>query len=226
MTTPMLMAWSGGKDAAWTLHTVRQQGDVDIKALVTTVTADYDRIAMHGIRRDVLHAQAASVGLPLFEAVIPVACDNATYEASFADALARAKAQWPDLDTIAFGDLFLADVRAWRVDTLAKIGWHVHTPLFGRDTRDVAHEMLQGGLRTWLCCVDTQQLDGAFSGAAFDAALLDALPATCDPCGERGEFHTLVWDGPMFSRPLALERGEQILRDDRFVYSDFSLVDA
>ena len=223
MATPMLMAWSGGKDAAWTLYTLRAQGDVEIKALVTTVTADYDRIAMHGIRRDVLHAQAAHVGLPLIEAVIPSTCDNATYEASFADALARAKARWPDLDTIAFGDLFLADVRAWRVASLAKIGWNVHTPLFGRDTREIAHEMLHGGLKTWLCCVDTQQLDARFSGAAFDADLLDALPVSCDPCGENGEFHTLVWDGPMFTSPLSLQHGEQVLRDGRFSYTDFAL---
>lgn len=223
MATPMLMAWSGGKDAAWTLHTLRQRDDVDIKALVTTVTADYDRIAMHGIRRDVLHAQAERVGLPLIEAVIPSACDNATYEASFAAALAQASARWPGIDTIAFGDLFLEDVRAWRVQTLAKIGWNVHTPLFGRDTREVAHEMLHGGLRTWLCCVDTQQLDAGFSGAAFDLDLLNALPAACDPCGEKGEFHTLVWDGPMFATPLALNRGESVLRDGRFAYTDFVL---
>lgn len=223
MATPMLMAWSGGKDAAWTLHTLREQGDVDIKALVTTVTADYDRIAMHGIRRDVLHAQAAAVGLPLIEAVIPSACDNATYEASFARALSEAQARWPGIDTIAFGDLFLEDVRAWRVQTLARIGWTVHTPLFGRDTREVADEMLRGGLRTWLCCVDTQQLGAGFSGAAFDTGLLERLPASCDPCGEKGEFHTLVWDGPMFSAPLALQVGEQVLRDERFAFTDFAL---
>lgn len=225
MATPILMAWSGGKDAAWTLHTLRMQGDVDIKALVTTVTADDDRIAMHGIRRDVLHAQAASVGIPLIEAVIPSACDNATYEASFAAALAEARSRWPDLDTIAFGDLFLEDVRAWRVASLAKIGWHARTPLFGRDTREVADEMLEGGLKTVLCCVDTQQLDARFSGAAFDQDLIDVLPASCDPCGENGEFHTLVLDGPMFTSPLAVTRGEQVLRDGRFAYTDFALAD-
>lgn len=223
MTTPILLAWSGGKDAAWTLHTLRQRDDVDVVGLVTTVTADYDRVAMHGIRRDVLHAQAARTGLPLIEAVIPSKCDNATYEASFADALAQAQARWPDLATVAYGDLFLADVRAWRVEQLGRLGWQVHTPLFGLDTARVARDMLAGGLRTHLCCVDTQQLDGAFSGAAFDEALLAALPSACDPCGENGEFHTLVWDGPMFDRPLPLSHGEHVLRDGRFMYTDFAL---
>lgn len=223
MTTPILLAWSGGKDAAWTLHTLRQRDDVAVVGLVTTVTADYDRIAMHGIRRDVLHAQASRTGLPLIEAVIPSRCDNATYEASFAEALAQARARWPALDTVAYGDLFLADVRAWRVAQLGRLGWHVHTPLFGLDTAQVARAMLAGGLRTHLCCVDTQQLDGAFSGAAFDEALLAALPSACDPCGENGEFHTLVWDGPMFDRPLPLSHGEHVLRDGRFMYTDFAL---
>lgn len=224
--TPMLMAWSGGKDAAWTLHALRQRDDVDVVGLVTTVTADFDRIAMHGIRRDVLHAQAARTGLPLIEAVIPSKCDNATYEASFADALLRARARWPTLDTVAYGDLFLEDVRAWRVAQLGKLGWQAHTPLFGRDTAQLARDMLAGGLRTWLCCVDTQQLDGRFSGAAFDADLLASLPDACDPCGENGEFHTLVWDGPMFDRPLQVEPGERVLRDGRFMYTDFALADA
>lgn len=223
--TPMLMAWSGGKDAAWTLHTLRQQADVEVVGLVTTVTADYDRIAMHGIRRDVLHAQARRTGLPLIEAVIPSRCDNATYEASFADALARARARWPALDTVAYGDLFLEDVRVWRIAQLGKLGWRVQTPLFGLDTAQVARDMLAGGLRTWLCCVDTLQLDGRFSGAAFDAALLAALPDTCDPCGEKGEFHTLVWDGPVFDRPLQVQPGERVLRDGRFMYTDFVLAD-
>jgi uncharacterized protein (TIGR00290 family) len=223
LRTPILLSWSGGKDAAWTLHALRQRGDVEVVGLLTTVTAGFDRIAMHGIRRDVLHAQVAAVGLPLVEASIPQRCDNATYEAAFADALGVARARWDGIDTIAFGDLFLADVRAWREASCAKLGWHIDTPLFGRDTAQLAREMIDGGLRTRLCCVDTQQLDARFSGCAFDAALLDALPPSCDPCGENGEFHTLVHDGPMFARPVAIERGETVLRDGRFAFTDFQL---
>jgi uncharacterized protein (TIGR00290 family) len=223
MKQQILVSWSGGKDAAWTLHALRQRGDVSVTGLLTTVTAGYDRVAMHGIRRDVLHAQAAAVGLPLIEAVIPDQCDNATYELAFAAALAEARARWPALDTIAFGDLLLADVRAWREASLATLGWRIDTPLFGRDTLRLAHDMLRGGLQARLCCVDTRQLDAAYSGRAFDAGLLADLPASCDPCGENGEFHTLVWDGPMFGAPLALHTGESVLRDGRFAYVDFAL---
>lgn len=218
----MLLSWSGGKDAAWTLQTLRAQPGVEVVGLLTTVTADYDRIAMHGIRRDLLQAQARATGLPVIEATIPAQCDNATYEASFVRALDEARGRWSDLTNIAFGDLFLEDVRAWREALCARLGWTPHFPLFGRDTAALAREMISGGLRASLCCVDTQQLDGRFSGRAFDASLLAELPSSCDPCGERGEFHTLVHAGPMFRAPIAIERGESVLRDHRFAYTDFS----
>jgi len=218
---PILLSWSGGKDAAWTLNTLRASPGMEVVALVTTVTSGYDRIAMHGIRRDLLHAQAAATGLPVIEATIPPQCDNATYETAFADALALARARWPDCEHIAFGDLFLADVRAWREALCARLGWTPVFPLFGRDTAQLAREMIDGGLQASLCCVDTQQLDAAFSGRDFDAALLADLPAGCDPCGERGEFHTLVHGGPMFAAPFPVVRGEQVLRDNRFAYTDF-----
>lgn len=217
----IVVSWSGGKDAAWTLHALRRQGDVEVVALLTTVTSGYERIAMHGIRRTLLQAQARAVGVPVVEAVIPPACDNATYEAAFANALAEVRARWPACGTIAFGDLFLADVKAWREAVCARLGWSPVFPLFGSDTTALARTMIEGGLRASLCCVDTQQLDGAFSGRAFDAALLADLPPSCDPCGERGEFHTLVHDGPMFAHPLAVERGASVLRDGRFAYTDF-----
>ena len=220
----LLLAWSGGKDAAWTLHTLRQRDDVQVVGLLTTVTADYDRIAMHGIRREVLHAQADAVGLPLIESTIPSRCDNTVYEAAFASALAEARGSWPDLDTIAFGDLRLADVRAWREALCARHGWRIETPLFGSDTAVLARDMIVAGVRTTLCCVDTDQLDAGFSGRDFDEALLAELPAGCDPCGEDGEFHTLVHDGPVFDRPLSLHRGETVLRDNRFAFTDFALV--
>ena len=221
MATPVLLSWSGGKDAAWTLHALRADPAFAVVGLLTTVTSGYDRIAMHGIRRTLLAAQGEATGLPVVEAVIPPQCDNATYEASFADALATAQARWPGLRAIAFGDLFLEDVRAWREALCARLGWTPHFPLFGRPTDALAREMIDGGLQAALCCVDTQQLDGGFSGRAFDAALLRELPASCDPCGERGEFHTLVHGGPMFAHPIAIERGEAVLRDGRFAYVDF-----
>jgi uncharacterized protein (TIGR00290 family) len=218
-----LLSWSGGKDAAWTLHTLRQRADVDVVALLTTVTSGYERVAMHGIRRDILHAQAESAGLPLIEAVIPPKCDNATYEAAFAQALEQARGHWPQLDCIAFGDLYLADVRAWREASCARLGWTIDTPLFGADTAALAREMIAAGLQARLCCVDTQQLAADFSGRAFDDAMLAALPPSCDPCGENGEFHTLVHAGPMLGRPIALQAGEKVLRDERFAFADFLL---
>ena len=216
-----LVSWSGGKDAAWTLHALRQRGEVEVVGLLTTITEGYERIAMQGIRVEVLHAQAAAAGLPVVEARMPQRADNASYEASFAEALARARQRWPGLRHIAFGDLFLADIRAWREALCARLDWTPLFPLFGSDTAALARTMLDGGLRAALCCVDTQQLDAAFAGRAFDAALLADLPASVDPCGENGEFHTCVADGPMFARPLALQRGETVLRDGRFAYTDY-----
>lgn len=221
--TPVLLAWSGGKDAAWALHVLRQRGDVDVVGLFTTITANVELVSMQGIRVDVLRAQAAAVGLPVIEARIPQRADNAVYEASFADALAQARARWPEITSIAFGDLFLADIRAWREALCTRLDWSAMFPLFGADTPALAREMQAGGLRARLCCVDTSRLDACHAGRVFNTALLDALPATVDPCGELGEFHTCVSDGPMFETPLTLEVGETVLRDDRFVYTDFLL---
>jgi uncharacterized protein (TIGR00290 family) len=218
---PMLLSWSGGKDAAWTLHALQQRADVDVVALLTTVTEGYERIAMQGIRVALLHAQARAAGLPVIEARMPQRADNATYEAVFADGLARAQQAHPSLRDIAFGDLFLEDIKAYRDALCARLGWTPHYPLFGSDTAQLARAMLAGGLDARLCCVDTTQLDARFAGRAFDAALLDELPPQVDPCGERGEFHTLVVDGPMFAAPLDVVRGETVLRDGRFAYTDF-----
>jgi uncharacterized protein (TIGR00290 family) len=223
MRTPVLLSWSGGKDAAWTLHALRQREDVDVVGLVTTITEGHERIAMQGIRVDVLHAQARAAGLPVIEARMPQHASNDIYEQVFADALQRARERWPDLRDIAFGDLFLADIRAYREALCARLGWTPLFPLFGSDTAVIARQMIAGGLRATLCCVDTQQLDATFSGRGFDAALLDALPPGVDPCGENGEFHTCVSAGPMFAQPLALVRGETVLRDGRFSYTDFLL---
>jgi uncharacterized protein (TIGR00290 family) len=218
-----LLSWSGGKDAAWTLHALRRRGDVEVVGLLTTVTREHARVSMQGIRRSVLHAQAQAAQLPLIEAEIPANCTNEAYEAAMAAALAEASMRWPDVRAMAFGDLFLEDLRAWRVANLARIGWEVVTPLFGSDTSALAREMQAGGLRAALCCVDTTQLDAGFAGRDFDATLLRDLPARVDPCGENGEFHTCVHAGPMFAAPLRLARGETVLRDDRFAYTDYEL---
>jgi uncharacterized protein (TIGR00290 family) len=219
----ILLAWSGGKDAAWALHALRQRDEVEVVGLLCTITREHDRASMQGIRRDVLRAQAAAAGLPLLEAEIPAACGNDDYDAAMSAALADASARWPGLRTVAFGDLFLEDIRAYRVERMSRIGWDVLTPLFGSDTAALAREMQAGGLRAALCCVDTTQLDAAFAGRDFDASLLRDLPAGVDPCGENGEFHTCVRAGPMFAAPLALARGGTVLRDGRFAYTDFTL---
>jgi len=222
-TPKALLSWSGGKDAAWTLHALRRRGDVEVVGLVTTITEGYERIAMQGIRVDVLHAQARATGLPVIEARMPQRADNATYEATFAQALSDARARWPGIEHIAFGDLFLADIRAYREALCRRLEWTPLFPLFGSDTARLARAMIDGGLRAQVCCVDTQQLDAGFAGRAFDGALLDALPPGIDPCGENGEFHTCTWAGPMFSNPLSLHGGETVLRDARFAYTDFLL---
>ena len=226
MSLPVLLSWSGGKDAAWTLHTLRQRGVIDVVGLVTTLTEGYDRISMQGIRREILHAQAEACGLPVIEAWIPQRASNDIYRAAFADALLRARERWPGLRDIAFGDLFLQDIRAYRETLCAELDWVPHFPIFDPTlgyTANLAREMMAAGLAAQLVCVDTEQLDAGFSGRDFDVALLRDLPENCDPCGENGEFHTLVHAGPMLSAPIHVSKGEMVLRDDRFAYTDYFL---
>jgi len=221
MSEAVLLAWSGGKDSTLALERLLGDAGVRVAALVTTVTTGYDRIAIHGVRRSILRRQVALLGIPLIEAEIPPQADNATYEAAFADALSRASASsGTRVDTIAFGDLFLADVRAYREAMLARLGWRGRFPLWGEDTARLARYFVDRGYRAILSCVDTQQLDGAFCGRDFDAAFLADLPDGVDACGENGEFHTCVHAGPIFAGTIALERGERVLRDERFQYVD------
>ena len=220
MTTPLLLAWSGGKDSALALQRLLGDPRWKVEGLLTTVTTEYDRISIHGVRRTILLAQAERLALPLIEARIPPQATNAIYEAAFANALDEARERTSRIDTIAFGDLYLADVRAYREQLLARCGWCGHFPLWGEDTTRLARRFSADGYRAILCCVDTQQLDAAFCGREFDAKLLDELPLSCDPCGENGEFHTCVYAGPLWREPLALERGERVLRDGRFQYVD------
>lgn len=221
--TPALLSWSGGKDAAWALHALRARAEIEVVGLLTTVTEGYERVAMQGIRVEVLRAQAQALGLPVIEARMPQRADNATYEATFAAALAQAGARWPGLAHVAFGDLFLADIRGYREALCARHGWTPLFPIFGADTAALARGMIAAGVRAQVCCVDTQQLDAGFAGRAFDAALLADLPAHVDPCGENGEFHTVVAGGPLFAAPLPLARGDTVLRDGRFAYTDYLL---
>jgi uncharacterized protein (TIGR00290 family) len=221
--SPVALAWSGGKDSSLALAALRADPAVEVVALVTTVTRDFDRISMHGVRRSVLHAQVEALGLPLIEATIPGAASNASYEESLKAALEDLRRQNPELRHLAFGDLFLADVRAYRETVLPPLGWTPLFPLWGRDTAVLAREFVDAGYRAILTCVDTSQLGAEFAGRDFDAALLADLPPSVDPCGERGEFHTCVYAGPIFRRPLAVQAGARVRRDDRFEYCDVTL---
>lgn len=212
-----LVAWSSGKDSAWALHEVRRAGALEVVGLLTTVTSTFDRVAMHAVREDLLDRQAASLGLPCRKVRIPWPCPNEAYEAAMAIALEEARAA--GVTRVVFGDLFLEDIRAYRVAKLAGTGIEPAFPIWGRDTARLAREMIEGGLRATLTCVDPRQLDASFAGRDFEAAFLADLPASVDPCGERGEFHTFAWSGPMFERPIAVRRGEVVTRDG-FVFAD------
>ena len=212
-----LLCWSSGKDSAWTLHVLRQRADVDVVGLLTTVNQAYERVAMHAVRLALLQAQADAVGLPLWQVPIPSPCSNQDYEA----AMGRAVQQALDagITMMAFGDLFLEDVRRYRETQLAGTGLTPVFPIWGVPTDALARDMVNAGLRARLTCVDPKQLSPAFAGRDFDAALLADLPVSVDPCGERGEFHTFAYDGPMFRHPVPIQTGEIVERDG-FVFAD------
>ena len=211
------MSWSSGKDSAFALHRMRAIGDLEICALLVTVNADADRVAMHAVRRQLLEAQASRLGLPLRVVEIPSPCPNDIYEMRMADALVTARAE--GIDHMIFGDLFLEDVRAYRERNLADTGITPVFPLWGEPTDRLAHHMVDAGVRAVLTCVDPAVLPAEFAGRDYDEALLADLPAGIDPCGERGEFHTFVWDGPGFDAPLTIRRCETVTRDG-YVFCD------
>ena len=219
----VVLAWSGGKDSTLALAALRADPRYRVVALLTTVTREYDRISIHGVRRAVLEAQVRALGLPLLEATIPSGSSNADYEAAFTLALRTAEKRWPGLQHIGFGDLFLTDVRAYRETLLGSLGWTGVFPLWGQDTAALARHFVDTGYRAILTCVDTTQLGSEFAGREFDAALLAELPEAVDPCGEQGEFHTCVYAGPHFAHPLPLIAGERVRRDARFEYCDVLL---
>jgi uncharacterized protein (TIGR00290 family) len=215
-----LISWSSGKDSAWMVHVLRQAGDVQLGALLTTVNQAANRVAMHAVRVEVVRAQADALELPLWQVPIPSPCPNDVYERAMAAAVERAVAD--GYTHVAFGDLFLEDVRRYREERLAGSGLTPLFPLFGSDTTQLACEMVQAGLGARITCLNPKVLDRAFAGREFDASLLSDLPAAVDPCGERGEFHTCAYKGPMFKAPLPIETGITVERDG-YVFTDITL---
>ena len=219
---PVLLSWSGGKDSALALQALSADPKYRVVGLVTAVTHGYDRISIHGVRRELLEAQAASVGLPIHLIHLEPACSNEDYEKAFHVGLRGAAELTPGCSHLAFGDLFLEDVRAYREKLLERSGWTPVFPLWGLDTAALARRFVDDGFEARLVCVDTTQLDREFAGRHFDHALLRDLPAPTDPCGERGEFHTFVSNGPGFATPVRYVTGQRVLRDERFMYCDLS----
>jgi uncharacterized protein (TIGR00290 family) len=217
---PIILSWSGGKDSALALAALHDDPAFRVVALLTTITTGYDRISVHGVRRTLLAAQERAIGLPVHEIVIEPQSSNAAYDAAVERALGDVRHRYPDVRRIAYGDLFLEDVRRYREERLAPLGFEGCFPLWGRPTAALAQEFIDCGFQARLVCVDTTQLDAAFAGRTFDASLLDELPPSVDPCGERGEFHTFVSAGPGFARPIEYDVGEVVLRDGRFAYCD------
>jgi|SRR5215469_4477399 len=213
----ILLSWSSGKDSAWSLYLLQQQKQYEIAGLLTTFNGVADRVAMHGVRRSLVEAQAQAAGIPLWEVPLPSPCSNADYE----DAMRGAceKAVDAGIESIAFGDLFLADIRAYREGQLRGSGLEPLFPVWGLPTKDLAHEMIAAGVRAKLTCIDSEQLAAEFAGRDFDGSLLAQLPAAVDPCGENGEFHSFVYAGPMFRRSIPVRMGDIVYRE-RFVFAD------
>ena len=220
MRKRVLLSWSGGKDSALALQALRADPNIEVAGLLTSVTRDYERISVHGVRRSLLERQAERLRLPLFTIELDPVTTNDAYERAFLSALERVRREVPGVTAIAFGDLFLADVRAYRERLLAPTGFEAVFPIWGLDTAELARKFVRDGFVARLGCVDTTQLDGSFAHRVFDDSLLAELPSTVDPCGERGEFHTFVSDGPGYDGPVEFTIGDTVLRDERFAYCD------
>ena len=217
---PVVLSWSGGKDSTLALAALLADARYEVVALLTSITSGYDRVSIHGVRRALVEAQAAALGLPLRTIELEPRCSNEAYEAAYLDGCARLQVEHPRVGHVAFGDLYLSDVRAYRERLARAAGHEPLFPLWGRETGALAREFVASGFRAHLVCVDTQQLPASFAGRPFDDGLLGELPAGVDPCGERGEFHTFVSAGPIFAAPVGLHVGEVVLRDDRFAFCD------
>lgn len=217
MATKVLLSWSSGKDAAWALRLLGTEPGVELVGLLSTVNETHERVAMHGVRERLLELQAEAVGLPLWKIPLPWPCPNEVYETRMSEAMTRMQEE--GIGAVAYGDLFLPDIRAYRESRHAGTGIEALFPLWGRDTAALAREMIAEGLQARLACVDTARLEARFAGRAFDLKLLEELPPTVDPCGEHGEFHTFVWDGPMFRQPIPVKGGEVVIREG-FAFAD------
>lgn len=215
----LLLSWSSGKDSAWTLHRLRQSDAYDIVGLVTTVNQEYERVAMHGVRQSLLEQQATAVGLPVWHVALPHPCTNDEYERRMRALIARAREA--GVSHMAFGDLFLEDIRTYRERQLQGTGLTPVFPLWGTNTRALAYEMIEGGLRAVLTCVDPKRLPADLAGSQFDTTLLAHLPSDVDPCGENGEFHTFCHAGPMFDKRIDVDIGATVVRDG-FVFCDLA----
>ncbi len=213
----ILLSWSSGKDSAWSLHILRQQSKYEVVGLLTTFNQEADRVAMHAVRRTLVERQMAAAGLPLWSVPLPWPCSNEQYEALMSETCAKAVAR--GIEGIAFGDLFLEDVRAYRIRQMAGINLEPLFPLWGMPTDRLAREMVASGLKAVLTCIDTQKLDCNYAGRNFNNELLSNLPPGVDPCGENGEFHSFVYAGPMFSSEIVVVVGENVTKD-HFVFTD------
>ena len=212
-----LMCWSSGKDSAWALHVLRGQGDIEVAGLLTTVNRAAGRVAMHGVRERLVELQAEALGLPLIRVHIPEKCSNEQYEGAMAAALQQAKSD--GVSAVAFGDLFLEDIRRYREENLAALDIKPLFPVWGWDTAHLAREMIRAGLRARVTCLDPKALDPSFAGRTYDHTLIEALPDSVDPCGENGEFHTFAYRGPMFAHEIGVRAGAVVERDG-FVFAD------
>ena len=215
----ILLSWSSGKDSAWSLHILRQRGEYEVVGLLTTFNEVADRVAMHAVRRELVERQAAATGLPLWAVPLPWPCSNEQYESLMAQTCAKAVTE--GIEGIAFGDLFLEDVRAYRQKQMKGTGLEPIFPVWGLPTHALAQKMIESGMRAKLTCIDTEKLDARFAGCEFDGALLSALPSEVDACGERGEFHSFVYAGPMLNAALPVAVGETVVRD-QFVFADLT----
>ena len=220
MIETVIVSWSGGKDSARTLNELTHDPHYRIRSLLTTITEGYDRISMHGVRDSLLDRQAEAVDLPLLKVPIPQAASNRQYEDRMREVLVREHVN--GARAVAFGDIFLDDVRRYREEKLSQVGLKAIFPIWKRDTRELAVEFIKAGFRAILTCVDSRQLDGSFVGRTFDHSLLSELPVGIDPNGENGEFHTFVYAGPIFRQPIPVRRGEIIVRENRFYYCDLT----
>jgi len=213
-----LFSWSGGKDSAIALHEIIESGEYEIAALLTTLTKEYERVSMHGVRQSLLELQAEALGLPLKPVFFSKDDSNEVYDSKFREMLTGFASV--GISSVIFGDIFLEDVRAYREENLAKVGMDAVFPLWNRDPASIAHEFIHRGFRAVITCVDSKFLEKKFAGASFDGEFLDRLPPCVDPGGENGEYHSFVYDGPMFRETIPYNRGDVVLRDNRFYFCD------